>query len=52
MFLDINGIRIERDSELLLELTLAVAEGHADKHQVAGTLRRASKHMSTGAADR
>ncbi|NOY93678.1 MAG: type II toxin-antitoxin system death-on-curing family toxin [Deltaproteobacteria bacterium] len=52
VFLDINGIRIERDSELLLELTLAVAEGHADKHQVAGILRRASEHMSTGAADR
>ncbi len=40
VFLDINGISIERDSETLYELTLAVAEGRADKEEVARILRR------------
>ncbi len=38
VFLDINGIAIERDSEALYDLTLAIAEGHADKQKVAATL--------------
>ncbi len=40
VFLDINGISIERDSETLYELTLAVAEGRADKEEAARILRR------------
>ena len=43
VFLDINGIPIERDSETLYELTLAVAEGRADKEEVAGVLRRVAE---------
>ena len=43
VFLDINGISIERDSETLYELTLAVAEGRADKEEVAGVLRRVAE---------
>ena len=43
VFLDINGISIERDSETLYELTLAVAEGRADKEEVTGVLRRVAE---------
>ncbi len=43
VFLDINGISIERDSETLYELTLAVAAGNADKEEVAGVLRRVAE---------
>ncbi len=40
VFLDINGIAIERESEILYDLTMAVAEGRADKEKVAATLAR------------
>ena len=40
VFLDINGISIEGDSNTLYELTLAVAEGRAGKEEIAGVLRR------------
>ncbi len=43
VFLDINGISIERDSETLYELTLAVAAGSADKEEVTGVLRRVAE---------
>jgi death-on-curing protein len=43
VFLDINGISIERGSETLYELTLAVAEGRTDKEEVAGVLRRVAE---------
>lgn len=40
VFLDLNGISIERDSSDFYELTLGVAEGRASKTSVADTLRR------------
>lgn len=40
VFLDINGIPVECDSEALYELTVATAQGHADKEKIAGVLRR------------
>ena len=40
VFLDINGIAIERKSATLYDLTMAVAEGNADKDKVAATLAR------------
>ncbi|RMG93755.1 MAG: type II toxin-antitoxin system death-on-curing family toxin [Deltaproteobacteria bacterium] len=40
VFLDINGIPIEQESETLYELTMAVAEGRAGKEEIAGVLRR------------
>lgn len=40
VFLDLNGIAIERGSETLYELTMAVAEGRADKEKIAVTLVR------------
>lgn len=40
VFLDINGIAIERESKALYDLTMAVAEGKADKRKVAATLAR------------
>ncbi len=40
VFLEINGIVIEHDSETLYELTLSVAQGHVRKDEVAATLRR------------
>ncbi len=43
VFLDINGISIEGDSNTLYELTLAVAEGRAGKEEVAGVLRRVAE---------
>ena len=43
VFLDINGISIERESETLYELTLAVAEGRAGKEEVASVLRRVAE---------
>ena len=45
VFLDLNGITIEHSSEALYELTMTVAEGHADKATVAASLERiASSH--------
>ncbi len=40
VFLDINGIAIERESETLYDLTMAVAEGRAGKEEVVATLAR------------
>lgn len=40
VFLDLNGIAIERESETLYNLTMAVAQGRADKEEVAATLAR------------
>ena len=39
VFLDINGVSLERDDERLYELTMAAAEGRADKVQIADQLR-------------
>ena len=38
VFLDINGVSLERD-ERLYELTMAAAEGRADKVQIAAQLQ-------------
>lgn len=43
VFLEINGIAIERPSEELFELTMAVAEGRASKREAAATLARVAK---------
>jgi death on curing protein len=40
VFLDLNGIAIERHSESLYDLTMAVAKGSADKSDVAASLER------------
>ena len=40
VFLDLNYITIERESEALYDLTMAVAEGRADKEEIAATLAR------------
>jgi death on curing protein len=40
VFLDINGMSLEHDDERLYELTMAAAEGRADKAQIAGQLRK------------
>jgi len=40
VFLDINGVSLERDDERLYELTMAAAEGRADKQQIATQLRK------------
>jgi death-on-curing protein len=40
VFLDLNGIAIERESETLYDLTVAVAEGRVGKEEVAATLAR------------
>ena len=38
VFLDINGIVIARESEVLYDLTMAVAQGLADKEEIAAAL--------------
>ena len=45
VFLDINGIPVEHDSETLYQLTMAVAEGRADKEDVARVLRRVAESI-------
>jgi death-on-curing protein len=42
VFLDINGIAVERESEALYELTMGVAEGRIDKAAAALELARAA----------
>ncbi|RMF87941.1 MAG: type II toxin-antitoxin system death-on-curing family toxin [Planctomycetota bacterium] len=42
VFLTLNGIQLQADEEGLVEITLAVAEGRADKRQVADFFRRLS----------
>jgi death on curing protein len=39
-FLDINGVTIDRGTEELFEVTMAVAEGRLTKHEIATALRR------------
>jgi death-on-curing protein len=43
VFLDINGIAIERESKVLYELTMGVAEGRIDKSTTAAELERISR---------
>jgi len=43
VFLDVNGIALEHDSEAFYDLTMGVAEGHIDKATVAGELERIAK---------
>ena len=45
VFLDINGVSLERDDERLYELTMAGAEGRADKRQIADALRTLAGKM-------
>jgi len=40
VFLDLNGVSIERDSDALYELTMGVAEGRLDKTAVTAELER------------
>lgn len=40
VFLDLNGIEMDRNSEALYDLTLDVAQGRADKTDVAAALER------------
>jgi prophage maintenance system killer protein len=40
VFLDINGVSLERDDERLYELTVAAAEGRVDKAQITAQLRK------------
>ena len=43
VFLDINGITIESGSDVLYELTMAVADGRAEKDEIAEVLRQVAK---------
>jgi death-on-curing protein len=43
VFLDINGITVERDSEALYELTMGVAQGRIDKAAAAPELSRVAR---------
>ena len=43
IFLDLNGICIDRPSEALYELTMAVAERRIEKAKVAAELERIAK---------
>ncbi|HKO52740.1 MAG TPA: type II toxin-antitoxin system death-on-curing family toxin [Polyangiaceae bacterium] len=47
VFLDINGVSLERDDDRLYELTMAAAEGRADKQQLAGQLRKLADESQT-----
>jgi death-on-curing protein len=40
VFLDLNGISIERESDRLYDLTIAVAEGRLEKPEIASQLRQ------------
>ena len=42
VFLDLNGNTVERESAALYDLTMAVAQGHADKEEVAAKLAQAA----------
>lgn len=39
VFLDLNGVSLDQDDDRLYEVTMAVAQGRADKARVAETLR-------------
>jgi death-on-curing protein len=43
VFLDVNGMTIEHDSEAFYALTMGVAEGRIDKAAVAAELERIAK---------
>ncbi len=43
VFLDVNGVTLERDSEAFYALTTGVAEGRIDKSAVAAELERIAK---------
>lgn len=43
VFLDVNGITLEHDTEAFYELTLGVAEGRIDKPAVAAELERIAR---------
>lgn len=43
VFLDVNGVTLEHDSEAFYALTMGVAEGHMDKPAVAAELERIAK---------
>ena len=43
VFLDINGVSVDQASPDLYELTVAVAEGRADKDEAAAVLRRVAQ---------
>jgi death-on-curing protein len=43
VFLDLNGITIGLESEVLYDLTMSVAEGRADKDEIAATLARIAR---------
>jgi len=40
VFLTLNGVELEADEEGLVEITLAVAQGQADKQQIAVFFRK------------
>lgn len=43
VFLDVNGVSLERDSQSFYELTMGVAEGRIDKPAVAAEFERIAK---------
>lgn len=47
VFLDVNGVSLERDSEAFYALTMGVAEGRMDKAAVAAELERIAKSKPT-----
>jgi death-on-curing protein len=51
VFLEINGITVERESEALYELTTGVAEGRIDKPATAAELERAARGDNRPARD-
>jgi death on curing protein len=46
VFLDVNGVSLEHDSEAFYALTVGVAEGRIDKFAVAAELERIAKSKS------
>jgi len=47
VFLDVNGVSVEHDSEAFYALTMGVAEGRIDKVAVAAELERIAKPKPT-----
>lgn len=47
VFLDVNGVPLEHDSEAFYALTMGVAEGRIDKPAVAAELERIAKSQPT-----
>ena len=43
VFLAMNDVDLEADEDALVELTLAVAKGHAGKQQIAGCFRKMAR---------